>query len=329
MSNIDIVVTWVDGTDPEWLAEKMNYNPELSAYKESDIEQRYRPSDLFRFWFRGVEKYAPWVNKIYFVTYGHVPEWLNVEHPKLKIVKHSDYIPKEYLPTYNSNVIELNLHRIPELSERFILFNDDVFLINKVDESDFFDGDKIKVTAIYKPIMPLGNYDHMLLNNVILMNKYFSKRNYMKKNFSKFFRLSYGKHNINNLISLFYPEILGYKDFHITAPHLKSTLALLWEKEPDLLHKVSLQKFRTLERISHLVLHHWNVEMGKFSPQSATFGKYFMSHEIELIKTTLHTQKYNVICINDEDNGFDYADTTEKLWSNFETLLPQPSAFEK
>ena len=41
---------------------------------------------------------------------------------------HREIIEQEYLPTFNSHVIEANLHKIPNLSEHFIYFNDDVFV---------------------------------------------------------------------------------------------------------------------------------------------------------------------------------------------------------
>ena len=104
----------------------------------SNSKNRYRDWKLLKYWFRGVEKYAPWVNKIYFITYGHLPKWLNTENEKLVILKHSDYIPDKYLPTYNSNVIEMNYFRIKELNEKFVNFNDDMFIINDIREEDFF-----------------------------------------------------------------------------------------------------------------------------------------------------------------------------------------------
>ena len=103
---------------------------------------RYRDWDTLKYWFRGVEKYAPWVNKIHFVTYGHLPKFLNTNNPKLNIVNHKDFIPKEYLPTFSANPIELNLHRIKDLSEQFVFFNDDMFVINKVKSTDFFKNGK-------------------------------------------------------------------------------------------------------------------------------------------------------------------------------------------
>lgn len=93
---------------------------------------------MLRYWFRGVEKFAPWVNKIFFVTYGHMPKWLNIDHPKLVVVKHEDFIPSQYLPTFNSQLIEFNFCYIKDLSERFVYFNDDMFLLNDVSPERFF-----------------------------------------------------------------------------------------------------------------------------------------------------------------------------------------------
>ena len=90
-------------------------------------ENKYRDNGLLKYWFRGIEKYAPWVRRIHFITMGQKPAWLDENHPKLHLVNHTDYIPREFLPTFNSNVIELMIHKIPDLAEHFVHFNDDFF----------------------------------------------------------------------------------------------------------------------------------------------------------------------------------------------------------
>ena len=96
--------------------------------QEIDGEQRYRGYGIFNYWFRMIEKHAPWVNHIYLVTNGQ-NRMVELGYPQLKLVTHKEFIPKEYLPTYNSAAIELNLHRIEGLSENFLYFNDDMYLI--------------------------------------------------------------------------------------------------------------------------------------------------------------------------------------------------------
>ena len=91
---IDFVILWVDGSDPKWIKDKEKYVEKSVNGSESD--NRFRDWDNLKYWFRGVEKYAPWVNKIHFITYGHLPEWLNLNNEKLDIVRHEDIIDKEY-----------------------------------------------------------------------------------------------------------------------------------------------------------------------------------------------------------------------------------------
>jgi len=70
----------VDGNDPKWRADKEKYNEFISKGDISNQENRYRDWDLLKYWFRGVKKYALWINKIHFVTYGHLPEWLDTSN---------------------------------------------------------------------------------------------------------------------------------------------------------------------------------------------------------------------------------------------------------
>lgn len=323
---IDIVVTWVDGTDETWLKEKSQYSPK-TTYSTADTKNRYAPSALFKYWFRGIETFAPWVNKVFFVTYGHIPEWLDSSHPKLRIIKHTDYIPHEYLPTYNSNVIEMHLHRIGELSEKFVLFSDDVFLINHTKPTDFFIGNKIKDFAIYKPILPLESFNHTEVNNTIIMNKYFSKRTQIKKHPMKFFRLKNGKYNINNFFALLYPAIMGYKTGHLSQPHLKSTFKVIWEKEEELLSEVSHNRFRQETDCSHYLMAHWNIETGSFIPQNPNFGKYFSNQQVTEIEQVIKKKFFKVICIND-DVEVNSRKTEEELVEVFEQLLTNKSTYE-
>ena len=70
--DIDFVIPWVDGSDLEWRKSKNKYSGKID--EPVDItDARYRDWDILKYWFRGVEKYAPWVHKIYFVTCGQKP----------------------------------------------------------------------------------------------------------------------------------------------------------------------------------------------------------------------------------------------------------------
>ena len=177
MDKIDFVILWVDGSDEAWLKEKEKYSPETVSYGSG--KNRFRDFDNLQYWFRGVEKYAPWVNYVYFVTWGHLPVWLNTDHPKLKVIKHTDYMPDKYLPTFNSNAIELTLNRLSELSEHFVLFNDDMFLISPTKPEDFFVNGVPCDEMLERVIRVSGkrySIAHTHVNNMCIINDHFRKK---------------------------------------------------------------------------------------------------------------------------------------------------------
>jgi len=195
---IDFVVTWVDGADPVWRRDKQQYSGEINDTADARAE-RFREWDMLKYWFRGVEKFAPWVRKIHFITWGHVPEFLDVNHPKLNIVKHTDYIPEEYLPTYNSGTIEMNVHRIEDLSENYIMFNDDFFPLRPIDENYYFKNNIVCDEAVENIIVAaefgaVGNAArYMQVNNMIIINRHFKKREVQKKHWDKWYCEDYGE----------------------------------------------------------------------------------------------------------------------------------------
>ena len=149
---IDIVYTWVNGSDPLWLADKelwRRLEAGIGTYNNGTIDRnstssaasanRYRDNDELRYSFRSLEKYAPWVRNIILVTNGQVPSWLDLSNPRMRVVTHADIFPNaSHLPVFSSPAIEVHLHRIPGISKRFVYFNDDVLLGSDVWPDDFW-----------------------------------------------------------------------------------------------------------------------------------------------------------------------------------------------
>ena len=129
---MDVVITFVDGSDPLW-REDFRRLLDVPA-----LEKRYRDWGLLRFLFRGIETHLPFVRKVFLVVSrdSQVPAW--VDRERVKVVLHREIIPEEYLPTFNSCTIEMFLHRIPGLDERFLYFNDDILPMMDCTEADFF-----------------------------------------------------------------------------------------------------------------------------------------------------------------------------------------------
>lgn len=141
---IDIVYLWVDDTDTKWRAEKDKWVEIISGKKpifnDAMTEARWRDNGEFLYSLRSVEKFAPWVNHIYIITgFNQVPKWLNTKHPKITIIPHEQIIPHDALPTFNSNAIEMCIPNIPDLSEHFLLMNDDMFFNKPLSPSYFYD----------------------------------------------------------------------------------------------------------------------------------------------------------------------------------------------
>lgn len=322
---IDFVVTWVDGNDPKWLEEKNKYSP-TDEIMNTDI--RYRDYGTFKYWFRSIEENAPWVNKIYLITEGHLPEWLDKENKKLVVVKHSDYMSSQYLPTFNSNAIELNIHRIKGLSEHFVLFNDDFFLFNKTDKDDFFENGLPKDCAVYSPVVPYREFSNIVFNNVRIINKHFNKKENLKKNFLKIFNFRYGKQNLRTLLTLPWSNVLGYWNPHVTSSFLKSTFTEVWSEEREILNSTSLNKFRTTSDVNQWLMRYFQIEKGLYIPQKSNFGCKVTLNEFERVEKSFKSKKTKVVCINDDFGVEDYGIKMKKLISLFEKKYPKKSSFE-
>ena len=329
MSKIDFVLTWVDGADREWQAERCKYNPAKGA---DDSAARYRDWENLQYWFRGVEKFAPWVNRIYFVTCGHVPSWLNKAHPKLKLIRHSDYMNPEYLPTFNINSIELNFHRIPELSDQFVYFNDDMFLLNAVMEEDFFKNGLPRDCCIETALVQddiRNPFASILMNDAALVNMHYAKSQVIKKHWKKWFSPAYGKMALRNLLMLPYREFSSFKYTHLPSAFLKSTYEQLWKEEEEILDEVCRNRFRTSFDVNQYVMKYWQYMEGKFVPQSPYIGRFYtIGLHDKQIHSAIRGQQYKMICINDTSDVGDFEKQKRRIIESFESILPEKSSFE-
>ncbi len=333
---IDIVVLWVDGNDPEWLHEK-NTVLGIDINKPAEYDIRYRDWGLMRYWFRGIEKFAPWVNNIHFVTWGHLPKWLNINHPNLNIVRHSDYMPKEALPTYNSNSLLINIHRIPNLSEHFIVFNDDMLLIKHSDPKIFFKNGLPRYKAIHCPYR-IDSIDPFFppLNDCAIVNKYFSMKESVLKNIFKWINLSNGINALSTVFMLPFPAFYGFIDDHLPSPYLKSTFELLWRNEKRILQSTTINKVRSSTDVNEWLFKYCQIASGKFYPQKRNLGKAFFPARfpntelfIKDVNSYITNQKGFMICINDGNIPNIKIEIVQKSINNaLKTILPQRSSFE-
>ncbi len=332
---IDIVIPWLDGSDPQWIAEKeaflqMNGRTELSV---DASDSRYRDSGTLKYALRGIDRYMPWVHTVHLVTWGHLPVWLNKDADGLNIVNHKDFIPSKYLPTFSSHTIELNFHRIPDLSEQFIYFNDDMIPLRPLTEDMFFQNglpvDFAVETELY------GRFSHsiagVLLSNAAVINEHFSKHQVIKKSAKKWFSVLYGTNILKTLMHLPYPCFSDFSNNHTCNPFLKETFVHVWKQAYDILDETCSHRFRVMSDVNQWLMRDWQLVTGKFVPKPCNVDKTLnVTNDLTSIAEVLRQKKYRTVCINDV--AYEKLDDVEKTMAQLTALLeesfPNESRFE-
>ena len=341
MEKIDFVLPWVDGSDKEWLALKRKFEPSVDILSKSTPEvnddTRYRDYGLLKYWFRGVERFAPWVNRVFFVTCGQKPDWLDESNPKLRLVNHEEYIPSDYLPTFQSNTIELNLHRIPDLSERFVLFNDDTFLLRPVRPEFFFKKGLpvIPCDLGFPTWIGWGHSSRILINNCGALKQSLEVNRLVWKHFWKYAdvgALGFARAT-KNIVSFavnrgFIPGTFG----HLPSSHLKSTLDEIWRKKYNILDLATRNKFRNDNSVNQWLAIAWNMVSGRFYPANENRRGVLItidSDSLPQICNTITRQQLPQLCISDRENTPDLDRCFSEVAKAFDKLLPEKSSFEK
>ena len=331
---IDFVLIWVDGNDIEWRKEKAKYLPSESNDNQYDAsDMRYRDWDNLKYWFRAVEKYAPWVNRIHFVTCGHYPEWLNLKADKLNLVSHKEFIPEKYLPTFSSHPIELNLHRISDLSEQFVYFNDDLFITAPVEPKDFFVNglpcDSLEETPLAFHVPTQTN--QISVNTILFANRFFDRKENRRNQWRKWYNIRDPHVMIKNLLLGILNDkvFLGLNTHHLPQAYRKGTLKKVWSVAPELLDNTCTHKFRDVEDVNQYVFKFWHLLKGEFHPYNKKkFGKFYSTgNGGDDICNAIITGKYKAICINDSIE-VDFEEMKRKVNASFEEVFPEKSSFE-
>lgn len=329
--DIDFVVTWVDMNDPKWQADFAKYSGKIDNSRNEVSVARFRDYGFLKYWFRGIEKFAPWVRKVHFVTCGQKPEWLNENHPKLALVNHVDYIPNHFLPVFNSSLIEMYLHKIPNLAEHFVYFNDDFFIINHLPPTRFFKNGLPNDIAAFRQNFGTGLWAKCLKNNIKIINERFDKKEIMKRDHDKWFTPLYGsKANLTKLLKP-YGKFITLRTPHNAQPYLKSTFEEVWEYAGDRLTAVSKNRFRSPEDYTQELFRTWQICRSHFEP----YNTYVDTKMFPLIIKSqqaikaIEKQSYKLVCINDNEHIRNYEKVMQRIEKAFESILPDKSSFEK
>ena len=288
---IDIVIPWVNPNDNEWQKD-YNYWKEKETGEKNPC--RFRDLETFNYWFRAIEKNCPWYRYIFLIlaSPSQIPSWLNVNHPRLKIVYHKDFIPLKELPTFNSSVINCYVPFIKELSDKYILFNDDMFAVKPLKHEMFF-----------KENYVVGTYTNDINNN------------------SK----DYWNNNLRNGYAIF-RKFSGcnicYRPDHGVMPCNKNVNLFAWNKVGnDISKALENSKFRTAKNVTD-----WRFWGFHYLVHNVIDGKSLTQYYNRIDKFNSNKE---IFCFNDNESLKDFNSFKTAVINFLKNKFPNKSEFEK
>ena len=327
---IDIVYLWVDSRDKKFNSEKNKYLKEsgrdVNKYVDDVKDQIFRDNEELKYSLRSVEQNAPWVNHIYIVTaFGQVPTWLDVTNPKITIIPQESILPSDAGPIFNSCAIEASLANIPNLSEHFLLANDDMFFNRPVKPDYFFDKNgRAKFRCIYR-------------------------KNGRAIRDTKSIYLSLLINSAQVIEDVFGIKLYEFKSSHGIDPYIKSSMIECCEHPgiSKFINATRYHRFRDEKDVHHLIFNLYDIVKGRadiiishskhvghniildflynlINFRSIKNSVFFCNDAIESKVLKCNAP---IVCINDSVYNTDKTREHNKLF--FDTKFPNKSKFEK
>lgn len=292
---MDAIISYVNGLDPLWLQDYQKYcNTPIMA-------KRFRDWGTLKYLLRGIETHMKFVENVYLLVArdSQVPEWADTD--RLKIVRHEDIMPHDKLPTFNSSMIEMFLHRIPGLDEKYLYFNDDMFPVSHCEEDDFFPDGK---------------------GSIGFVKTYFTGSKYKKlsKDSDHLARRALGQK----------PSFVFLRPQHTVSPMLRSACEELYAKEEQAILD-SCSRIRADGNFNQYAFLDYMYYSGR-AVSRRTGSRYcsLASTPLGMILGSIEKPSSKIICINDvklSDERFERY--RKELVDTFERVFPAKSRFEK
>ncbi len=342
-NKIDFVLPWVDGSDRVWQKEKTKYNSNIDS--DANATARFRDMGTLKYVLRSIEQNCPWFNKIYIITTGHYPDWLDINHDKIVLVSHEElYFDKSHLPVFNSSSIEMNLSNIKNLSEKFVYLNDDTIIMRKITKARFFIDDKpvdflshgwIPRNTLFKRLRGADAWVHSLNNNLQLINKKCTPLDLNKKSL---YHSSYDiKTKISNLLlDKIYKKFIWLEHWHHPIPYLKRTLIDVYDEFKEEMMICSSNRFRANNDLTQYLYRYWQLANEKFYPFKHNDGYDADIVSFDYLKEALNkieqNSHINFVCFNDQMHKADEKEFLESktlLIKYLDNAFKQKASFEK
>ncbi len=310
---IDAVYLWVDCNDPVWQASRSAHSDGSGQNLTSDaqVSSRFRSRDELRYSLRSLAMYAPWIRRVHLVTDNQKPDWLNDEHPELRVISHTElFKDASCLPTFNSHAIETQLHRIEGLSEHFLYFNDDVFLGRSVQPQNFFQSNGVSryfpsTTGI--SMTPVAEDD--LASHV-------------------------GAKNNRALLAEHFGRTLTHTFWHAPHPLLRSVLADVCARFDHQVDRTARTRFRSQTDISICSLyHHYAYLSGRAAPGRVAYAYINTADPDHCARfdRMLRERNYDTFCLNDGEvpHGLTAEEQNEMVREFLRSYFPLRSPYER
>ncbi|GAA2224675.1 stealth family protein [Streptomyces amakusaensis] len=307
---VDVVYTWVDGQDPEWLRRR-----ELAQgrpyHEEAANTARFASRDELRYSLRSLRQNAPWVRRIFLVTDDQTPSWLDTSAEGLTVVSHKEiFTDPGVLPTFNSHAIESQLHHIEGLSEHFLYFNDDMFLGRPVTPQDFFHANGLTKFFPSPALIPMGAPGD---EDVPVS--------------------AAGKNNRTVLDSRFH-TVITHKMKHIPYALRRSVLAEIETVFADRHRATAAARFRSLDDLSiaSSFHHYYAYQTSRAVPGQVSYAYVDLAHPdtARRLGQLLARRNRQAFCVNDTISTDEEVEGQRQLLEPFlEAYFPVPSLFER
>lgn len=309
---VDLVYTWVNGSDPAWQQRKARYlggGLSIAAHSaDSAIGARFENRDELRFSLRSVQSYANWVRHIWIVTDQQVPGWLRTDHPRLTVVDHRDiFSDPAALPSFNSHAIESQLHHIPGLANLYVYLNDDVMFGSPVRPENFFHGNGlVKFFASSAPVEPREPSGHDVAVTAAAKNN-------------------------RALIEHALGRTITSKLRHGPMPQSVALLTMLEAEQPELFDRVMRARFRRRSdnAIASSLAQYYGFARGLAVPGRLRTGYLDVANPLaeHVLERWLRGRDYHSLCLN--DSGTDDPRVNALLTDFFDAYFPLPSEWER
>lgn len=276
VKTIDYVVPMVFHNDKLWQEDFMKVNSRFDETNPYDFV-RFRSWGTEHHLIRCVKKFMPFVRTIYIILARESQKQPWMDEEDVRVVYHRDFIQEKFLPTFNSCAIEMFLYLLPDLSERFIYGNDDVFPLTNLRENDFFEGDIPCLMHGIKPYPLIPNIFHRSCQNGQM-----------------FVAKEFGVDWSNVLV----------RGGHSLTPMLKSTWEYLWRIGKSEIEN-SVSPFRESKNFNQWLCPWWHYLSGDYIDKVPQKSYVSTKNSVEEVVKAINDCK-GLLCINDNECENDY-----------------------